>query len=79
MIKLNKLNGIEILVNSDQIEYVESIPESKLVMMNGEYLLVTDTKEAIIDKVAEFKRRCYSREEDIIRERMLDGDPVKER
>lgn len=79
MIKLNKLNGIEILVNSDQIEYVESIPESKLVMMNGEYLLVTDTKEEIIDKVVEFKRRCYSMEEDIIRQRILAGDPVKER
>lgn len=68
MIKLSKLNGIPILVNSDQIEYIEAIPESKLVMMNGEYLLVTESMDVISERVVEYRRKCYSMDVEAIRE-----------
>lgn len=68
MIKLSKLNGVEILVNSDQIEYIEQIPESKIMMMNSEYLLVRENIDTIIDKVAEYKRKCNSIDREVIKE-----------
>lgn len=71
MIKLSKLNGVEILVNSDQIEYIERIPESKIVMMNGEYLLIKDDIDTIIEKVAEYKRKCYAIDKETIRECLI--------
>lgn len=71
MIKLTKLNGKEMLVNSEQIEYIESIPESKIMMMNGEYLLATETMDEILDKVAEYKKRCFSPDVNVIRENLV--------
>lgn len=71
MIKLSKLNGVEILVNSDQIEYIERIPESKIVMMNGEYLLIKDDIDTIIEKVAEYKKKCYAIDKEAIRECLI--------
>lgn len=68
MIKLSKLNGVPILVNSDQIEYIEAIPESKLVMMNGEYLLVTESMDIISERVVEHRRKCFSMDVEVIRE-----------
>lgn len=56
------------LVNSDQIEYIEAIPESKLVMMNGEYLLAKESMDTIIERIVEYKRSCFLLNEDAIRE-----------
>ncbi|MEG0216289.1 MAG: flagellar FlbD family protein [Hungatella sp.] len=71
MIKLSKLNGKEMLLNSDQIEYIEAIPESKIVMMNKEYLLVKESIDEILEKVTEHKRRCYAIQESVIRDCLL--------
>lgn len=68
MIKLSKLNAVPILVNSDQIEYIEAIPESKIVMMNGEYLLVRESMDIITERVIEYKRSCCSMNAEVIRE-----------
>ncbi len=65
MLKLTRLNGKPILVNSRQIEYVDQIPETKVVMMNQEYLLVKETIEQIIEEEIKFRQRC--KEVDVIR------------
>lgn len=56
------------LVNSDQIQYIEAIPESKLVMMNGEYHLAKESMDTIIERIVEYKRNCFSLNEDAIRD-----------
>ena len=54
MIVLTKRNHEKFVVNHLQIEYIECIPESKVVMMNRYYYLVRETMEEIIDKIAEY-------------------------
>lgn len=50
MIKLTKINNAEILINHTQIEFVELIPESKVIMMNGHYHIVKESADEIIKK-----------------------------
>jgi flagellar protein FlbD len=59
MIKLTRLNGDMIIVNPVQIMIIDSIPESKIVFMNKEYFIVSETPDEIIDKVAEFNRKSF--------------------
>ncbi|MCI9216996.1 flagellar FlbD family protein [Lachnospiraceae bacterium 42-17] len=61
MIVLTKLNNQQILLNCAQIEAVELIPESKIVMMNGKFYLVKESAEEIIEKTIEYNGRihCY--------------------
>ncbi len=61
MIMLTKLNNEKIVLNSAQIEIVELIPESKIVMMNGKFYIVKETAEEIIEKTIEYngKIHCY--------------------
>ena len=54
MIVLTKRNHEKFLVNHLQIEYIETIPESKIVMMNHDFYLVRETVEEIIDKIAKY-------------------------
>ena len=57
MITLRKRNGERFLVNHNQIECIELIPECKIVMMNHDYYLVKDTVEEIIQKIAEYNAK----------------------
>lgn len=61
MIMLTKLNNEKIVLNCMEIEMVEIIPESKVVMMNGKFYIVKETAEEIIQKAIEYNGRihCY--------------------
>ena len=57
MIVLTKMNKDRFLVNHNQIEYIELIPECKVVMMNHDYYLVRETAEEIIQKIADYNAK----------------------
>ena len=60
MIKLTRLIGEQIVVNSNQIMLVDSIPESKVVFMNKEFYIVKESPDEIIDRVAAFHRKILT-------------------
>ncbi len=57
MIVLTKRNGERFLVNHQQIECIEMIPESKIVMMNHDYYLVLENAEEIVEKIAQYNAK----------------------
>lgn len=57
MIVLTKMNNDRFLVNHNQIEYIEFIPEAKIVMMNHDYYIVRETAEQIVDKITEYNAK----------------------
>ena len=57
MIVLTKRNHEKFVVNHLQIEYIETIPESKIVMMNHDYYLVRESIEDIIEKIARYNAK----------------------
>ncbi len=59
MIMLTKLNDQKVMLNCAQIESVEFIPESKIVMMNGKFFLVKESAEEIIQKTIEYNAKFH--------------------
>lgn len=57
MIVLTKMSKEKFLLNHNQIECIECIPESKIVMMNHDYYLVRESAEDIIGKIAEYNAK----------------------
>ena len=57
MIQLTKRNGERFLVNHTQIESIEMIPESKIVMMNRDYFIVRESPDQIIRKISEYNAK----------------------
>lgn len=60
MILLEKLNKEEVILNSNLIELIESIPETKITLTSGRYYLVTQTKEEVVNRIIEYNRKIYS-------------------
>ena len=59
MIKVTRLNGQEVYVNSELILFVEKSPETILTLQNGKKVTVKESIPEIIDRVIEFKSRCF--------------------
>ena len=59
MIKVTRLNNQEVYVNSDLILFVEKSPETILTLQNGKKVTVKETIPEVIDRVIEFKSRCF--------------------
>ena len=57
MIMLTKTSRERFLLNHNQIEYIEMIPETRIVMMNHDFYLVQETVEQILAKIAEFNAK----------------------
>lgn len=61
MIFLTKLNGEEFVLNCEQIQMIELIPESKVVLMNKEFFIVSESPQEIIEKAISYGAEIASR------------------
>ena len=56
MIEVTKLNGKIYYINPHQIEYIESNPDTTLVMLSGKRLVVKDDYQSIFKRIVEYRR-----------------------
>ena len=57
MIMLTKTSGERFLVNHLQIECIELIPETKIVMMNHDFYLVRESVQDITSRIADYNAK----------------------
>ena len=56
MIRVTRLDGTGVLVNIDQITWIEFNPDTVISLANGEKLLVRDTPDEIVARAQDYKR-----------------------
>ncbi len=56
MIRVSRLDGSMLVINADLIEYIEAIPETIVCLTTGKKVMVRETVDDIINRVAQFKR-----------------------
>ena len=61
MIKVTRLNDVKLVINADLIELVEASPETIICLTTGKKIMVKQTIDEIIDRVADFKRKASIR------------------
>ena len=57
MIELTKINGAQIVLNPDLIEYIEETPDTVITFSNHDKVIVKNRMTEIIDKVIRYRRR----------------------
>ena len=60
MINVTKLNGSEIVVNADLIEFVESTPDTLITLTTGRKVMVLESLDEIIRRSLEYRSRSRS-------------------
>jgi flagellar protein FlbD len=56
MIRVTRLNGSDLVINADLIEFVEALPDTIISLVTGKKIMIRESADAVIQKVAEFKR-----------------------
>jgi flagellar protein FlbD len=56
MIKVTRLNDAQLVINADLIEFVEAIPDTIISLTTGKKIMVKESIDEVIDKVARFRR-----------------------
>ncbi|TQI65450.1 flagellar FlbD family protein [Clostridium sp. KNHs216] len=59
MINLTSLNGVSFALNTNLIETIENIPETKITLTTGKYFLVAEERQDIIDKIIQYNRQIF--------------------
>jgi flagellar protein FlbD len=63
MITLTKLDNTRILINVEAIKYIEHTPDTLILFLNGESLIVRESLDEIERRVIEFKRKVVANRE----------------
>ena len=61
MVKLTRINGTEIVINADLIQFVETLPDTIVTLTNGQKIIVRESIDQVVERVKEFKRDINSR------------------
>ena len=61
MITLHRLNGSEVVLNSQHIQTVEKTPDTVILMTDGKRFVVKEPVEEVVDKVIDFNSRIVAR------------------
>ena len=57
MIKVTRLSGAELVINADLIEFVEASPDTIISLVTGKKIMIKESPDTVIERVAEFKRQ----------------------
>jgi len=60
VIKLTRINGDSVTVNSDLILFVEAAGETTITLANGERMKVQEDVDVLCVRVLEFKRSVFN-------------------
>ena len=65
MINVSKLNGDKYYINPHQIEYIESNPDTTLIMLSGKRLVVLEDYQTVFDRIVKYRQLigCFKNEE----------------
>ena len=56
MICVHRLNGSEFFLNSNLIQYMETIPDTVLTLTNGTKVVVSESPDEICTRIIEFEK-----------------------
>ena len=57
MIKVTRLSGDEIVVNSDLIEFVEATPDTLITLTTGKKLMVREPVDTVVERTVQYRHR----------------------
>lgn len=59
MIELTRVNDTIFYLNCNEIERIELIPETAIILLNGKTYIVKNSAEEVVEKIVQFNRKIH--------------------
>jgi len=56
MVEVTRLDGKKYYVNPHQIEYIESNPDTTMIMLSGKRLVVREDYQTVFQRIVEYRK-----------------------
>ncbi len=60
MITVTRLDGSQLIVNAELIEFIEATPDTILSMTTGKKVVIVEPPEAVVQAVIAYKQRIHT-------------------
>ncbi len=60
MVNLTKINGEKIMINADEIEFIEYSYDTTIHLISNKVIIVKETPDEISEKVIDYRKACNS-------------------
>lgn len=60
MISLTRLNKKRFIVNAELIKTIEETPDTLITLLNGDYFMVLEPLQEVVDKAVDYARQIRS-------------------
>lgn len=60
MIRITRLNGNEMMVNAEMIEFIEASPDTIISLMSGKKIMVGEDVDTVVERVIAYRRQCQT-------------------
>lgn len=60
MIELTRVDDTIFYLNCNEIERIELIPETAIILLNGKTYIVKNSSDEVIEKIVQFNKRIHS-------------------
>ena len=57
MITITKINDVELVVNCDLIELVETTPDTTITMTTGRKVIIKESVDEVLERIVAYKKR----------------------
>ena len=78
MIRLTKINHVDVVINSDLIEHIETTPDTVLTLTSGQKIMVLESPDEIVDRVVAFRKRIGEHMTEAVEARAVAGAEVQQ-
>ena len=58
MIRVTRLNGSEIMVNAEMIEFIEATPDTIITLISGKKIMVGEAVDLVVKRVVDYRKSC---------------------
>ncbi len=58
MITVTRLDGTEIMVNAEMIEFIEATPDTIISLISGKKIMVGEAIDLVAKRVVDYRKRC---------------------
>ena len=59
MVTVTRINGKELVINAELIEFVESTPDTLITTTTGKKLMVRETAQEVLERVLAYRRLIF--------------------
>lgn len=67
MIRLSRLKGEPLVLNSDLIEHIETTPDTVITLTTGQKFMVQEAPDEIVARIIDFRRQIHAPEPSSLR------------